>query len=318
MPAIGNVDTWGVNADQLRAFDRIVREGSFVRAAWSLGVAQATVSARIQALERAVGGPLFVRGRKVRLTERGVGFLPYARRALTTLQDGLEAARLASAGAQGRLAVGALRSLSGYFLAPAVAGYYRRHPGVECLVREGPHAQVTEQVADGVTELGLICWPPLPPLLADLSPLLHLREDVVLTVPAGHPFARAGEVTQAQVLRASHPLLLLRWWQVTPPELAALIARAPSVADVPMDTGRALLASGVGIGFFPRVFIAQDLARGDLAEVRVVDFPPLHRDTALVRLARHPTLSAAAQDFVAVVREEARRAGLLVPGPAGA
>ncbi|HEX5691219.1 MAG TPA: LysR family transcriptional regulator, partial [Roseiflexaceae bacterium] len=71
---------------QLMAFERIAREGSFSRAAWSLQIAQPTISARIQALEQEVGGALFVRGgRRVTLTERGESFLPYARRAMEVL-----------------------------------------------------------------------------------------------------------------------------------------------------------------------------------------------------------------------------------------
>src|SRR5438067_11703232 len=67
--------------DQLVAFDRIAREGTFSRAAVALGLGQPAVSARILALEDAVGGSLFVRGRKLRLTALGESFLPYARRA---------------------------------------------------------------------------------------------------------------------------------------------------------------------------------------------------------------------------------------------
>src|SRR4051812_32608712 len=56
------LSTWGaVDTDQLLTFERIVREGSFSRAAWSLDLAQPTVSARIHALEQSVGGPLFAR-----------------------------------------------------------------------------------------------------------------------------------------------------------------------------------------------------------------------------------------------------------------
>lgn len=71
-----------MDVDQLIAFDRIVREGSFSRAAWELHIAQPTISARIQALEQEVGGPLFARSsRKISLTALGTSFLPYARRA---------------------------------------------------------------------------------------------------------------------------------------------------------------------------------------------------------------------------------------------
>jgi Bacterial regulatory helix-turn-helix protein, lysR family len=54
-----------MDVNQLIAFERVVREGSFSKAAWSLGVSQPTVSARIQALETMVGGLLFRRGRPV-------------------------------------------------------------------------------------------------------------------------------------------------------------------------------------------------------------------------------------------------------------
>ena len=43
-----------METDQLEAFDRVVREGSFSRAAIGLGIGQPAVSARIQSLEEAV------------------------------------------------------------------------------------------------------------------------------------------------------------------------------------------------------------------------------------------------------------------------
>ncbi|MBO0795369.1 MAG: LysR family transcriptional regulator, partial [Ktedonobacteraceae bacterium] len=72
-----------MDIDQLRTFERVVREGSFSRAARSLDISQPTISARIQALEQEVGGALLQRGgRTIALTERGESFLPYARQAI--------------------------------------------------------------------------------------------------------------------------------------------------------------------------------------------------------------------------------------------
>jgi LysR family transcriptional regulator, low CO2-responsive transcriptional regulator len=115
-----------MDIDQLIAFERVVREGSFSKAAWSLGIAQPTISARIQGLEQSVGGPLFHRGRTVKLTERGHHFLPYARRMMTTLQEGLEAVRLVHSGKRGRLSIGVLRSLTGRFLSPALSTFQKQ------------------------------------------------------------------------------------------------------------------------------------------------------------------------------------------------
>ena len=288
----------------LVAFERVVREGSFSRAAWALGVSQPTISARIQALEVAVGGALFRRGRQVTLTERGVRFLPHTRRLLAALNDGLEAAR--SDSGQGRLAIGALRSLTGGLLGPALVRFRERHGDVECYAREGDHWQLLEYLADGAIELGIVCWPVQDPLLADLRPVLTLRETMVLAVRPHHPLAGLEEASEADVVRLADPFMLLRWWQTTPLEIASLAARARASMDLPIGTGLHLARHGDGAGFFPRMLVASDLERGTLAEVRLRHWPPVYRDTALVHLARRSRLSGPARAAVEVIAEVAR------------
>lgn len=93
--------------------------------------------------------------------------------------------------------------------------------------------------------------------------------------------------------------------------VARLAAGARSVADVPMDTGRFLLAHRVGVGFFPRMVIASDLESGWVVDVAVSDLSPPYRDSALVRLTRHATISPVAAHFLDILREEAARTELL-------
>lgn len=304
-----------MDIDQLTAFDRIVREGSFSRAAWSLQIAQPTISARLRALEQEVGGPLLSRtNRHVRLTPRGERFLPYARRALDVLDEGVAAAHQASDGARGRVSIGVLGSLSAGVLAPTLAALHRDTPQREYYVRAGSHQKTLELLSDGVVELALLTWPCLEPPRASLEPLLRLREPVALVVPAAHPLAGRGAVRQADLPRWCDPLLLVRWWQVTPPPLAQLAAAATAVANVPPDAGRALLCDGIGIGFFTHTLVGDLLATGVLAELPLADMAPLARETALVRLARATPLSAAAQRVVTCLREQAIQRGLLLPG----
>jgi DNA-binding transcriptional LysR family regulator len=82
-----------MDTNQLQAFDMVVRQASFSKAARALNISQPTVSLRIQALEQAVGGALFLRGgTRLQLTELGTSFLPYARQALAVLATGVETA----------------------------------------------------------------------------------------------------------------------------------------------------------------------------------------------------------------------------------
>ncbi len=300
-----------MDIQQLTAFERVVREGSFSRAAWSLGVSQPTISARIQGLEAVVGGLLFRRGRKVALTERGVNFLPYARRLLATWHDGLEAARFDS-GARGRLSIGALRSLTGVFLGSALAQFHAQHPEIECDVREGDQWQMMELLADDVIELALICWPIENPLLADVTPLFTMRESIKLVVHPDHPLTKLEAVTRADVIEHADPFLLLRWWQTTPLELAQLANQASRVMDVPIETGRALIHQCAGAGFFPPSVVQSDCDRLEMRQITVVDLPPQYRDLALVHLTRRAKRSNSAERMTRVLFEQARVQNLLI------
>jgi LysR family transcriptional regulator, low CO2-responsive transcriptional regulator len=299
-----------MDTDQLLAFERIVREGSFSRAAWALGIAQPTVSARVRALERAVGGPLFVRGgRGAALTDLGSCFLPYARRALDLLAEGVVAARQAQSGQRGRVTVGVLESLSGSFLGPALAGFHAAHPLVEVLVRAGRHEQVVELLLDGVIGLALIAWPCADSLVADLEVLLTLRERVLLVAAPGHPLAQHRVVDERRLVEQARPFLLMRWWLALPPALARLAQLADPVVDVPMDTGRQLVLSGAGAAFFPWMQVADALAQGRLREIAVGGWPVLQRDSALVRRAG-ASVGPPAEAFIAALSEHAARLGL--------
>jgi LysR family transcriptional regulator, low CO2-responsive transcriptional regulator len=300
-----------MNIDQLIAFERVVREGSFSKAAWSLGLAQPTISARIQGLEQSVGGKLFQRGRKVTLTEKGISFLPYARRAIATLQEGVEAIRLAHRGERGKLSVGVLRSLTGKFLSPALAKFQKHYPEVECYVREGEHWQLVELLADGVIELAIICYPVIDPALTDITPIVQFREEVVLAASQHHPIAKKRSVTKAEILEHAKPFMLLRWWQATPTPITALASQANSVADLPTDTGKFLLREGRGLGFFTKMIILPELESGLAAELKVTDMPTIYRDSALVHLTR-TQLSPASNNFVTFIKAEATKQKMLL------
>lgn len=293
-----------MDIEQLIAFERVIREGGFSKAAWSLGLAQSTISVRIQGLEREVGGALFKRGRKIALTELGRIFLPYVRRTLATLQEGLEAAQLSHQGDRGRLSVGVLRSLAGGFLSPALVNFHQHYPDVECYIQESDHWNLVKLLCDGVIELAFICWPCLDPLIADMTQVLHIREPIMLAVPNGSALAKRDSITQAELLSHANPFLLLHWWQATPRAISQLVSQARTVADVPMDTGRFLIKNGIGMGFFTETAILPDIEAGQVMVVSVSDLPPTFRELALVHLTRHKHLSAAAKNFLRLIEQQ--------------
>jgi DNA-binding transcriptional LysR family regulator len=302
-----------VDSEQLVAFHRVVREGSFTRAARSLGIGQPAISARIQQLESAFPGPLLERGRRTKLTALGEAFLPYAMRALEAMKDGVEAGQLAHAGQRGHLRLATLGSLSGSLVGPALAAVIAEFPRLDWTVRMGEHERMLELLLDGAVDLAIISWPCADTVSADLVELARLEEPIVLVAHPRHPLAvRAakGETTVDDLIRHGRPLLALRWWPTHHPEMLRLAQRSGTTIDVPMDTARSLALSGAAVGFFTKAYIYEDLAAGRVVEIGLSDGPKLSRESAVVRHAQRPPLAPAAANLVEAVHRRAGEIGL--------
>ena len=299
-----------MDTSKLLAFLRVVREGTFSRAALTLNIGQPALSARIQALESEFGGALFTRGRRVALTPLGTKFLPYVRRALETLDEGARVARSAERGEHGRVTIASLGSLAGGLVGPALVAFLAAHPKVECHARSGDHEFVLELLWDGVVELGLVAWPCHDTSARELSALAVFSEPVVLVVSRAHPLARKRTATVAELVRLGRPLLKLRWWQTHEPTLLRLAEKTGASVEVPLEAARCLVRDSTAVGFFPRTYVTEDLTRGTLVEVRVRDLGPFARGSALVRRTSESPLAPAAAGLVQAIEAQAARLGL--------
>lgn len=299
-----------MDIEQLTAFTRIARVGSFTRAAQALGLPQPTISGRIRALEEAVGGPLFLRsGRKLTLTERGVRFLPYAERTLELLAEGVERASLAEDGQFGRVTLGTMVSMAATPLGPAVELFLRTHPRVDLWIESGHSHQVMEMLRDGIAQLGLITAPYLG---ADIETVARFRDPLVLVTNPDHPLARRGPLSLKTVVHDANPFL----WIMYSLEMDHLRQRAhadPGAREVelPVATIREVLLSGTGAGFLTASSAQNDLDHGRLVRVETTDAGHLVRETALVALAQRQ-LSSATVAFAKMIYREARRLGFAV------
>lgn len=265
-----------------------------------------------------LGGKLFYRqGRKVTLTDLGQTFLPYAQRTIAVLSEGIEMARQTESGQRGRVTYGGLSSLSGILVGSAIANFYKAHPDVELLIKGGEHESVVDWLRDRVTELGLVVWPCPESVLTPMEPLLRLREPVPLVVSAAHPLAQRGTISYEELLAAARPFLSLRWWKTMHPTITQIAAQSESSITISMDSARHMVRSGIGLGFFTRVYISDDLKSGALVELTVHNLKPLFRDSALVRLPRAFPLSVAAESFIDCLRVQALQLGLEVLPPQG-
>jgi len=295
---------------QLVTFELIVREGSFSRAAQALNVSQAAISGRIQALETELAGPLFVRGgRRVTLTEAGESFLPYARRALAVLAEGVEAAKGAQSGQYGRVTIGAVDSISDGLLVPVVARYRATHPYVRLSVRTGHTPQILRELADGIVRLGLVTWDYLTGTV-EVEVLARFREPLVAVVAPGHALTRHRSLTVAEVVEGAQPFHETVWGTSDDARIAPASGRGWDENELPHGLMRQLILRGTGCGFLPETLVSDDLAHGRLVALPVSDAAGIARELALVRHAQGNDLPSAVLDFLDLVRGEAIRLGM--------
>ena len=298
-----------MDLDQLRTFDRIVREQSFTRAAAYLNITQATASMRIRALENLLGVTLFQRGRTVTLTDQGMTFLPFARRIIGTAQEGREALRRVE---RGRIAIASLRSLVSPLITEPLLRFQQNYPGVDVVVNEGRQAQIAAMLHERDAEMGILCWPNIDPLVVDLVPLVVMRERVPLVV-APEIAARLPDKPGIEDVLALVPRVIsLRWWQAEPETAAALVRLAETSVELPTGPARRLAIKGQGLGFFVNSAIAEDVKAGRLVEIAPDNFEPLHRDTAMVVRSTAALEREMLADFVAEIARECESVGVIL------
>src|SRR5206468_9521613 len=88
----------------LESFLEVARRGNVSRAAEALFLTQPAITARLKSLEGDLGTELFVRGaRGMTLSDAGRAFLPYAERALASIDEGQQLVANLRSGTMGAL-----------------------------------------------------------------------------------------------------------------------------------------------------------------------------------------------------------------------
>jgi LysR family nitrogen assimilation transcriptional regulator len=165
----------------LHAFVRIAETGSFGRAAEALNQTQPTISRQIAALEREVGGRLFMRGRHgVMLTPAGILFRDHALQAMRSLEQAKAAITAQAQEPTGTVALGLPPSLLSVLSGPVVEQFSRRHPKVVL--------HVYEAISQGLEALMLTQQVDLAVLISDRRPL----RNVALSPLGSEPLMLAG------------------------------------------------------------------------------------------------------------------------------
>ncbi|MHB1241825.1 MAG: LysR family transcriptional regulator [Gaiellaceae bacterium] len=192
-------DSWlGVELRHLAALEAVAREGSFGRAAVSLGYTQSAISQQIQTLERLVGERLVERPggpRAVSLTEAGALLLRHAESIVARLHAAQADMDALGQGHGGRLRIGTFQSVGARVLPEVMRRYLAAWPHVELVLTESASDdELLRLVERGELDLAFA----MPPLLEGPFEAVELLADpYVLLVPADHELAASSATNLA-------------------------------------------------------------------------------------------------------------------------
>ncbi|MEJ8859165.1 LysR substrate-binding domain-containing protein [Variovorax robiniae] len=205
---------------QLAVFDKVIEAGSFVAASRTLAMTQPAVTKSIHELERHLGEPLFVRGKRgVALTTFGTLFEHHAKSMLAEVHRLADGVNSWQTGASGQVVVGTLLTASTTLLPEAIARLREAASDVAIEVRLGTNASLFPLLANGELDL-VVGFLPRPVGLAgprnNRVRLTHAKlydEALCAVVHQNHPMMRRRKLS----LRDLHDL---EWILPTPDSVA--------------------------------------------------------------------------------------------------
>ena len=293
--------------EDLRVFAAVAAERSFSRAARKLRRTQPAVSQAIRRLEEAVGERLIDRAsRDGTLTDAGELLLDYAGRLLRLADEAAGAVVDLRDIRKGRVLIGANEG-GVHAVLPVIGAFQQQHPAIVVEVRRIPSRQMAQEVMLRTVDFGVLTFNPSE---RELSSILLGTDELVLLVRPDHPLAGRGEITMEEMGRqaviahndpspARERVLRLYEQRHAPLNIRMSL---PS-----LDGIKRAVEMGLGVALLPRRCAQGEIARGQLAEIRV----PELRSPRQVRFVfrKDGGRSHAAVAFLTVARSVSRSGG---------
>ncbi|AZN38792.1 LysR family transcriptional regulator [Paenibacillus albus] len=182
---------------ELSAFQTIVQEGTFSRAAEKLNYAQSTITNQIQRLEKELGVQLFKRGWDVQLTNAGRTFAAEVDHLIQHWNEVAELARALQHDEIGSLRIGAIEPLMETAIPQSVRKFQQQKPRMACQVT----ADNTDSLAQALLHDEIdfaVCGEPSDSPAYYFEPIYHER--TILIADRNHPLCRLNEVPFEELL----------------------------------------------------------------------------------------------------------------------
>lgn len=263
-----------ISLHKLEVFCLVIELGGVGRAADHLFVSQPVVTAHLRSLQERLGTQLLRRdGRRTELTESGERVYAWASETLARTRELTREIHGLAEGEGGTIILAASMSLGSYVLPPLLSEFRRARPRAELTLHISDPEGALASVESGACDLAVVVAE-APPVSRLVSGERLGREPVVLvTAPRGVPHQDAVHATALETL----PLVASPRTHVRRALVDRQLRRAGVVPrNVTIELGhpeamKRATRRGLGAALLFRSAVEEELGRGTLREVKIVD-----------------------------------------------
>ncbi len=241
------------NIQKYKAFIKTVEQGSFTKAAETLGCSQSGISRMIHDLETEWKVSLLERSRAgIRLTSEGLRLLPHAKRVCEEYQklqmqvdelNGLET---------GLIRIGTFSSVATHWLPNIIKEFQKDYPNIDYELLLGDYTEIERWILEGRVDCGFLRLPTHP----ELETIFLERDQLRVILPKDHRFADCDRFP-VQAL-CDDPFMLLE--KGAKAEVSEIFERNHLTPKVHFTTWddyaiMSMVESGLGISILPELIL---------------------------------------------------------------
>ncbi len=288
---------------QLTYLVAIADEQHFGRAADRVNVAQPTLSAQFAELERKLGTRLVERGRSgVSVTPLGRELVERARTVLSHVQEIIDLAASEKHGFAGKLKLGVPPTLGPYLLPYVVPELHKRYPRLKLHVKEGTPRDIQNAVVAGDLDIVLT---PLPVEHRALEVHSLFKEPLRVVCAPDHPLAKHDRISPKD-LKGQKVLTLASGFHLHSQVRGLCDSYGAELLydyeGTSLDTLRHMVGMGVGISFFPELYILSEIHSDKELKVLHLDTADLSREICMAWRSRS-TIATQSLEMAALIQD---------------
>ena len=291
-----------VNLELYKVFYAVAKCGSLTKAAQELYISQPAVSQSVKQLESQLGISLFNR------TRRGMELSVGGKLIYKKVEDALYLIETAESGiselnstATGTIRIGATDSIFSHILADKIAEFGARYPSVGFELISSTSPDTLEKLKSGHCDIAFVNLPVEDDDVIFLDTVSHLSDIFV----AGKKYENLKDEEIPLRRVQEYPLLMIEQNTIARRALSVFlntlgIELRPDIEVSNWDLMLKLVAKGMGVGCVPREYCSEQLASGELFEVKTS--PSLPVRGVGIALPKNIPLSYALKQFIALFK----------------